>query len=307
MGRRGHGHRGLRGIYSHIRFAERGYLRQAFFEYVPVHFRKVQVDVVLSVDAPALVYLGQDGARYHVSRGEVAYGGGVALHEPFAFSVEQHAAFSPRPFGYQDAKAVKAGGVELEELHVLKRNTVPGKDAQAVARACVGVRGGPEHPPVSTRGHQCGFRVEHMERSGTYLKGDDPMAAAVAHHDIQNVEFGEKAHTRKLALLEERKEYGVPRAVGGITGTPDRRGPEVPGMPPEPPLGYLPLRRAGKGNAQVFKLHHGANGILAHDLHGVLVGQIVSALYGIVEMPFRAVGFLVAHGRADAPLGGPRV
>ena len=63
---------------------------------------------------------------------------GVALHEPLALGVGQVSALAARAFSDQHARAVDAGRVELDELHVLQRQA--GAEHHRIAVAGAGVR-----------------------------------------------------------------------------------------------------------------------------------------------------------------------
>ena len=80
------------------------------------------MDVVpLLADPAALADLDRLGAADHVARGQVLLVRRILGHEPLALAVGEKAAFAARPFGDQDAGAVDAGGMELDEFHVLQR------------------------------------------------------------------------------------------------------------------------------------------------------------------------------------------
>jgi hypothetical protein len=79
----------------------------------------VEVNVVLAVHSLAFLDLLVDRAADHVPGREVLDRGRVTLHEPLALAVQQDAALSADGLGDQDPHLVDAGGVELEELHVL--------------------------------------------------------------------------------------------------------------------------------------------------------------------------------------------
>jgi hypothetical protein len=192
--------------------------------------------------------------------------------------------------------------MELEELHVLQGNALPVKDAQALARCGEGVGGRPEDPAEAARGNEGCTRMEDVNLTGLYLDGDDAPARAVGDHDVEDVELGEELNSQELALLEEGEEDGMAGAVRRVAGPPDRRLAELPRVPAEPPLGDLALPGPREGNTQVLQFHDGADGVLAHDLDGVLVAEEVAPLGSVIEMPFRRVRLLVSEGRADAAL-----
>ena len=87
--------------------------------------------ILLRPYAAALADLDGHGAGDHIAAGEVLRVRRVALHEALAFRVGQIAALAARALGDQAARAVDAGRVELDELHVLQRQ--PGAQHQRIA------------------------------------------------------------------------------------------------------------------------------------------------------------------------------
>ena len=78
-------------------------------------------------------------------------------------------------------------------------------------------------------------------------------------------------------------------------------------MAAEAALGDLAVRRAVEGQAHVLQVVDRLDGLAAHDLDGVLVGQVVAALDGVEHVPLPVVLLEVAERRADAALGGAGV
>ncbi len=86
----------------------------------------MQEDVVLvAADAAAFADLDRHRARNDVARGEVLGVRRIALHEALAVGVGEIAAFAARTFGNENARAVDARRVELNEFHVLQRQARP--------------------------------------------------------------------------------------------------------------------------------------------------------------------------------------
>ncbi len=99
-----------------------GNARQPFVQHLGIEMVEVQEDVVLLLaDAAAFADFDGHRARDDVARGEVLGRRRVALHEALAFGIDEIAAFAARAFGDEAARAVDAGRVELDELHVLQR------------------------------------------------------------------------------------------------------------------------------------------------------------------------------------------
>src|SRR6266699_2825586 len=99
--------------------SEVGDIGQFFINDLFTQVSKVQVDIILAVDAAALFDLLDDTARDNIAGSQVLEGGHVAFHEVLALAVEELSAFAARPFAEQDTHFVEAGGMELVHLHVL--------------------------------------------------------------------------------------------------------------------------------------------------------------------------------------------
>src|SRR5690606_29482975 len=107
--------------------------RQALVDGVATQVSHVEQNVVLvGTAASAFLDLLVHRARHEVTRGQVLQGGRVTLHEALAVAVAQDGAFTAAAFGQQHARAGHAGGVELPELHVFKRDAGTRRHAQAV-------------------------------------------------------------------------------------------------------------------------------------------------------------------------------
>ena len=97
--------------------------------------REVEVHVVaVGPDAATGADLGEDAARHHVAGCQVLDGRRVALHEALVLGVAQDAALGARCLRQEDPELVDAGGVELEELHVLHGDAAPVQQPRSVAR-----------------------------------------------------------------------------------------------------------------------------------------------------------------------------
>ena len=107
----------------------------AFFGEVAVHGLRahIKVNIAAVLDAAASAGLEVDGAADHIAGGQVLGAGGIAFHEAFADAVDEHAALAAYALGDEDAHAVDAGGVELEELHILQGHATPQCDRRAIA------------------------------------------------------------------------------------------------------------------------------------------------------------------------------
>ena len=268
-------------------------------------------EVLVGARAAALADLGEHGPADHVAGRQVLHRGGVALHEPLALGVAQDAALAPGRLRQQDAQLVDAGGVELEELHVLQGHAPPVEQPRAVAGERVGVRGDLEHAAEAAGGEQGGPALEEVEVAGGLLVGDDPGHApagiVVDEGHVEHVELVEERHAPRLALLVERLQDHVAGAVGGVAGPPHGRLAVVAGVAAEPALVDAAGRGAVERQAEVLELDDGVDGLAAHDLGRRLVDEVVAALDGVEGVPLPGVLLHVGQRRAHAALGRPGV
>ena len=134
MRRRLHGNQFLGRFDAHVSADEVSDIRQLLVEHLAPQVRHVQVEVILALDPAPFLDLAVHGARDHVTRSKIEQGGSVTLHEPLTGLVAQDAAFAARCLAQQNPQLVNAGGMKLEELHVLERNAAGERHRQAIAR-----------------------------------------------------------------------------------------------------------------------------------------------------------------------------
>ena len=153
---------------------ELGDVGQLLVDVLGLEVREVEVDVVaVGAAAAALAHLVGHRPGDHVARRQVLDRRGVALHEALAVLVAQDAALAACGLGQQYAETGQTGGVELEELHVLQRQTLAPDDAHAVAgqRVRVGRRTEDLAEAAGRQHHRLGR--EDMDLAGGELVGDD--------------------------------------------------------------------------------------------------------------------------------------
>ncbi len=264
--------------------------------------------VTLGSAPPALAHLGDDGTRHHVPAGQVLRVGRVALHEALALAVHQVAAFAARAFGDEHAAPGHAGGVELEELHVLQRQAGAQHHGHSITGVDVGIAGGAEHLATATGGQQGGARVDE-ER----LAGGDIHHQCARHRTLPVLEqvdgeiLGEEVAACLEALLVERMQDGVAGAVGGRAGSARLLLAEMAALTTEGTLVDAPALQAGEGHPLVLQFVHRGDGLAAHELDGVLVAEVVGTLYRIEHVPVPVVAVHIAQRCVHAPLGRHRV
>ena len=301
-------HRLGHGVDAEVRAGELGDVGKLRLEDLGTEVRAVEVDVVLvgSGTAP-FEHLLDHAAGHDVARCQVFDGGGVALHEALARRVAQDRALTAGALGEQDAEARETGRVELEELDVLERQALAPDDADAVARQGVGVGGRLVDLPEPARREDDGLGVEDVEITRRELVGDDAgdlgVAVGILHRDeIERVELVEEVDAELDAVLEQRLQDHVARAVGGVAGATDGRLAVVGGVTAEATLVDLALGGAVEGQPHVLEVDDGVDRLLGEDLRGILVDEVVAALDGVEGVPLPRVLFDVRERRRHTAL-----
>ncbi len=157
-----------------------------------------------------------------------------------------------------------------------------------------------EDPAVASCAEEGHLGADRDERAGSGIQGDDAVAPALL--DAQGGHEPLRIDPDPLGdgPLVEGVQQDVARDVGGITG------PGVAGAS-EGALGDGAVLKAAEGASPVLHLVDDFDALLAHDLHGILVGQVVASLDGVegVLLPgiVTALG-VVGEGRVEASLGG---
>ncbi|CCK27925.1 hypothetical protein BN159_3546 [Streptomyces davaonensis JCM 4913] len=273
---------------------------------------QVQVDVVaLGTAAAALADLRVDGARDDVTGGEVLHDRRVLLHEALAVLVAQDAALTAGALRQQDAHAPDAGRVELEELHVLQRQTPAVDGGLAVTGEGVRVRRHLEELAAAAGGVDHGLRLEDVDLTGGQLvrhhAGRLPDAVDLGDQLVQDVELVEELHALLDAVLVQRLEDHVAGAVRGVAGPADRGLAVVTAVTAEAALVDGAVRGAVERQAHLLQVEDRVDGLLRQDLRGVLVDQVVTALDRVEGVPLPVVLLHVGQRRGHAALRGARV
>ena len=202
--------------------------------------------------------------------------------------------------GEQDARALQAGRVELDELHVLQRDAgaVGHDDAVAGGGECVGrdaegaaIAAGAEH-------HRLGG--DGLDLSRKDVVGDEAVADVVLDHEVERVPLGVDLDAPAEELLKEHREDSVAGAVGGVAGA--RRG-----VAAEAALGDAAFVVAREGAAHVLELEDVLGAFAGEHLGRVLVDEIVATLDGVEHVQVPGILGRVAERGGDAALRGARV
>ena len=219
----------------------------------------------------------------------------VVLQVAAALGVQQDAAFATRGFGDQDAGAGQAGGVVLNELHVLQRHARAVGQGQAVAGFDGAVGCEREDAAEPAGADDDGVGAHDVQVARAQFQRDAALAAPVGREQAGGEELVVARDLAELQRgLEERVQDMKARLIRGVPGALDLHAAErpdrhVPGIFPAP------------GTAPVLQLNKFARGLVHEHLHGVLVGQPVGAADGVVDVMFAGVVSFDHSGHA--PLG----
>ena len=233
------------GLQTLIHAHEVGDVGDLLVEHLATQVTQVQVDVVLAADAPAFLDLLEHAARHDVARRQVLQRRRVAFHEALTGIIQQDAAFTARRLGNQDAQAVNAGRMELEELHILQRNAAPRGHDHAVTGERERVRSDLEDATEPAGAKEHGFGVEHVDLGVQQVQRHHTAALAVGvdqqvDHHVLVVELDLVLDP----LLVEGLEDHVTGAIGGIARAHHRRGAVILGVATEATLRDLAFGRA---------------------------------------------------------------
>ena len=261
-------------------------------------------DVILvRAAAAAFLDLLVHRARDEVARSQILERGRIALHEAFAFAIEQDRAFAAAAFSQEHARVVDAGGVELPEFHILQRNACTRRHAQAVARIDEGIGGRMVDAPGTASCQQGGFGFEHINFARFHFQGDHAEHVAVGVADqVERHPFHQELGMYREVLLVQGVQHGVAGAVGRGAGALHRLFTMVGRVAAKRTLVNGAVGIAVERHAEVFHLVDDLGRLAAHELDGVLVAEPVRSLDGVVEMPFPMVFTHIAETGAHAAL-----
>src|SRR5262245_12331228 len=131
----------------------------------------------------------------------------VALHEALARGIGEITAFAARTLGDQHARAIDAGGMELNELHVLERESGPEHHRVAVAGASVRAGAGEVGPSVAAGRENRAMAAKTMKRSVIEVPGHDAAASAFLEDEIEREIFDEEIDVVAQRLAVERVQH----------------------------------------------------------------------------------------------------
>ena len=266
---------------------------------------EVELDVFAQgvLESPPLVDLGLDAPGNDVAGRQLHGRRRVALHETLPLVVDQIGALAPAPFRHEDVRADQAGGVELDKLHVLERDTRRVGHSDAAAAVDQGVGGVLVYPPVTAGAEKRRPGAHGDEFARAHIQDDNAVAPAFVDAQGGDEPFRVDFYPFGDGPFIEGVEQYVAGDIGGIAG------PGIAGAA-EGTLGDRAVGEPAERAAPVLHLIDDRRGLAAHDLRGILIGQIIAPLDRVegVLLPgvVPAVG-VVGERRVDAALGGDGV
>ncbi len=294
-------------------FAAFGDARQAFGQDRRIDMVEMEVDVVaIHAHAAALAHFERHRARHDIAAGKILRAGRIALHEALAFGIGQVAALAARALGDQHARTVDPGRVELDEFHVLQRQSGAQHHAAAVARAGVRAGGGVIAAAIAAGRQHHALRAEPVDRPVIEAHGDhaDALLAvgAVLHDQVDGEIFDEEGRVVFEALLIERMEHGVAGAIGRRAGALHGRAfAHILHMATERALIDRPVIIAAERHAGMFEFVNRMRRLAHHVFDRVLIAEPVGPLDRIVHVPRPVIGRIVAERGGDPALRRDRV
>ncbi|GMA34859.1 hypothetical protein GCM10025876_10630 [Demequina litorisediminis] len=156
-----------------------------------------------------------------------------------------------------------------------------------------------------------------MDLAGGERVGDDASGRDLAvlarslrvgvQDQVERVELVEKLDLLLDALLVQRLQDHVAGAVGGVAGATHGRLAVAAGVAAKAALVDLALGRAVKRQAHLLEVKDRVDGLVAQDLRGILIDQVIATLDGVEGVPLGVVVLDVGEGRRHAALGRARV
>ena len=124
---------------------------------------------------------------------------------------------------------------------------------------------------------------------------------------VEHVVLVIELHLLLDALLVQRLQNHVSGAVGRIACAPHGRLAVVARVSTKAALVDVAVLGAVEGKAHLLEIEHGVDRLVAQDLRGVLVNQVVAALDRVEHVPLGVVILDIAQCRGHAALRGAGV
>lgn len=172
--------------------------------------RKLEVDVVLlGTDTTTLTDLHGHGAGDNITGSKILGSGSITLHETLTLRVQKVTTLTAGTLGDQASGTVDTGGMELNELQILERETGTGNHGVTVTSASMSRCAGEVGASVSSGGKDGLVGAEAVESTILHVQGENTTALAVLHDQIQGKVLDEEVGVVAKRLTVEGVEDGV--------------------------------------------------------------------------------------------------
>src|SRR6218665_2843487 len=122
------------------------------------------------------------------------------------------------------------------------------------------------------------------------------------HDEVKHVVLVEEVNAELDAVLEQGLQDHVSSAVCRVTGATDRSLAVVTGVSTETSLVDFSLGRPVKGQAHVFQINDGINGLFGENFRSILIYEVIATFDGVESVPLPAVFFDIGQCRGHATL-----
>ena len=190
--------------------------------------------------------------------------------------------------------------MELHHLHVLEGHADAECKSHPVARARIRVRRPLVEPASTAGGEDHRLRANRLQPAVQQVPGDDALAAVVVNDELPGEELLVREDVALHHLLVEDVDQHVARDVRRVGGARLAGGAEGA-------LRDAPVLGAREDRAPVLELVDVVGRLVAEDLDGVLVTEVVRPLDGVVGVLLGVVLRRVSQSGVDPALGRARV
>ena len=205
------------------------------------------------------------------------------------------AALAAAALGDQDSRGDQTGGVKLEKLHVLQRQTGPVGHGQSVAGDGVRIGGEAVQSTGAARGDEQSLALERDEVSAGSVNTGQPGKTPILQHQVgdeQLVVAGE------VVVLEQRVVEGLHLEEAGLVGG---QGGAWVGVTAKGPLVDAAVGISGPRDPPMIQQQNLLRRGMDKTVDDILVGQEVGSLYRVPGMELERIAFVGAqHGRGAA-------
>ena len=209
-----------------------------------------------------------------------------------AMLIDQDAALAAGGFGHEDAGAGQAGGVVLDELHVLEGHAGEVGHGEAIAGLDGGVGSEGEDASGAARAEDDGLSEDRPELAAAELQRGHALAVALVDQEAggEPLVVADDAGVLERGLKEgvEHVEAGL---IGGVPGA-------LKAHPAEGTHGHAAVRLSAPTAAPVLQLDQFLGRFLHEGLDSVLIAEPVAAGDRVVDVVLQRVSVLDHGGGA---------